>query len=233
MTPANTYDDQSASPKSQPGMMTATAATTAPAFANASPPTQAVNPGPLDPPTIGPQPDPPHAHAHSRGIGQRALPTIRSAPTSARAGDGVFGRDCEDDVGTLGSRHGLLGACIRGLRPFLSHVSDALRAQGAIATGDGYVSAPGDHEDETALIYAITLSADERTGLDRLTTLSGVRVPDLTQLDALMIECRSGAAVARLGRTLAASLQCEVWFVDAAERAHPANEVDPNRLTLS
>lgn len=70
-----------------------------------------------------------------------------------------------------------------------------------MATADGHIATFTDRGVQAALIYPISLSAEERVGLDRITTPDGNNVPDLTYVDAVMIECSSGDEVARLGRS--------------------------------
>lgn len=114
----------------------------------------------------------------------------------------------------------------------LKRITSELKGEGAVAIADGHIATVTDRGVQAALIYPISLSAEERVGLDRLTTPDGNNVPDLTNVDAVMIECSSGDEVARLGRALASALPAAVWFLDTADQVWPAGDVDPQRVAL-
>jgi hypothetical protein len=82
----------------------------------------------------------------------------------------------------------------------LERIASVLKGEGAVAAADGHIATFTDRGVQAGLIYPISLSPEERVGLDRLTTPDGNNVPDLTRFDAVMIECSSGDEVARLGR---------------------------------
>jgi hypothetical protein len=112
-------------------------------------------------------------------------------------------------------------------------IARVLEGEGAVATTDGHITTFTARGDQAALVYPIALSAEERVGFDCLVTPDGNNVPDLTHVDAVVIECSSGDEVARLGRTLASALHVEVWFLDSVDQVWRAWSVDPQRVSLT
>lgn len=58
-------------------------------------------------------------------------------------------------------------------------------------------------------------------------------MPDPRTMSALIFECRSPEWIAEVGQLMALSTTAPVWFVDVADTAWPADQVDPRRLTLA
>ncbi|WP_134738782.1 hypothetical protein [Nocardioides sp. 503] len=78
-------------------------------------------------------------------------------------------------------------------------------------------------------IYPILTSQAEWTDWD--VDATGITEPH--RMSNLIFECSSAAWVAEAGRLLTRSLEAPLWFVDAAERAWPAERVDLALLRLS
>jgi hypothetical protein len=58
-------------------------------------------------------------------------------------------------------------------------------------------------------------------------------MPDPRSMSALVFECRTPAWIAEVGSLLAQCLPSPVWFVDAADVAWPAGQVDVDHIALA
>jgi hypothetical protein len=78
-------------------------------------------------------------------------------------------------------------------------------------------------------IYPVKMTPAEWAGWES----GDSQMPDPRLLSALIFECQSPTWIAEVGTFLAESLDTSVWFVDSADVAWPADQVDPGRIALS
>jgi hypothetical protein len=77
-------------------------------------------------------------------------------------------------------------------------------------------------------IYPIEMAPAEWDGWE----LTDTEMPDPRSMSVLVFECRSAEWIAEVGTLLARGLETRVWFVDSADTAWPAEQVDPQQISL-
>jgi len=76
-------------------------------------------------------------------------------------------------------------------------------------------------------IYAVDMNPAEWDDWD-----STGGMPDPRTMSTLMLECRSPAWVAEVGKILARGIDAPIWLVDSADTVWPADQIDAERVAL-